>query len=52
MMTDYTVTATLDVTTSLDRERLQALLDQGARELVGIATRYGITITDSRVEAR
>jgi hypothetical protein len=51
-MTDYTVTATLHVETSADRDRVQSLLDQGLRELSSIAGRYGVTITDSsaRVE--
>jgi len=46
-MTDYTVTATIRVSSDADRAGLQALVDQGLRELSGIASRYGATITDS-----
>jgi len=48
-MTDYTVTATLKVSTDADRARVQSLLDQGVKELPGIASRYGFTITDTSI---
>jgi hypothetical protein len=47
-MTDYTVNANLTVRGgSIDRDRLQTLLDAGLAELPGIASRYGITIVTS-----
>jgi len=45
-MPDYTVTATFQVTTEVERARLQTLLDQGLRELAPIASRYGVTVRD------
>ena len=47
-MTDYTVTGTITVSGSDDdRARIQAAVDAGLKELNGIASRYGFTITDS-----
>jgi hypothetical protein len=47
-MTDYTVHATITVSGSDDdRAKIQAAVDAGLKELTGIATRYGFTITDS-----
>jgi hypothetical protein len=48
-MTDYTVTAVLKVQTDADKERVQALLDQGVKELPGVASRYGVTVTDTKL---
>ncbi|MGN6325349.1 hypothetical protein [Pseudolysinimonas sp.] len=45
-MPDCTVIATFQVTTEADRAQVQALLDQGLRELAPIASRYGVTIRD------
>lgn len=45
-MTDYTVTATLTVSgATADREKIQAALDAGLKELPGLASRYGFTVT-------
>lgn len=47
-MTDYTVHATLTVSgDGVDRAKIQQALDAGLKELPGIASRYGFTITDS-----
>ncbi len=46
-MTDYTVNATLRITSEADRARLELLLDQGLRELANISARYGVVITES-----
>jgi hypothetical protein len=46
-MTDYTVNATIKVSSDADRAQVQSLLDQGLKELGPIASRYGFTITDS-----
>ena len=47
-MTDYTVRATLTVSgDAADRAKIQAALDAGLKELPGIASRYGFTITDA-----
>ena len=47
-MTDYTVRATLTVSgDNIDRAKIQSLLDSGLKELPGVASRYGITITDA-----
>jgi hypothetical protein len=47
-MTDYTVTAKITVSGSdTDRAKIQSAVDAGLKELNGIATRYGFTITDS-----
>jgi hypothetical protein len=48
-MSDYTVTVTLQVSSDADRDRLKSLLDSGLRELPGIASRYGATVTGSSV---
>lgn len=44
-MTDYIVTATITVS-GADRAQLQSTLDAGTKELPGLASRYGVTITD------
>jgi hypothetical protein len=44
-MTDYIVTARITVS-GADRAQLQSTLDAGAKELPGLAARYGVTITD------
>ena len=46
-MATHTVQATITVETDMDREKIQAALDAGLKELPGIACRYGFTITDS-----
>jgi hypothetical protein len=46
-MSDYTITATIHVTSDIDRAQLQSLVEQGVKELSGIASRYGATITES-----
>ena len=47
-MTDYTVTAKITVSgAGTDRAKIQAAADAGLKELDGIASRYGFTITDS-----
>jgi hypothetical protein len=47
-MTDYTVNATITVSSGEgDRARIQAAVDAGLKELNGIASRYGFTITES-----
>lgn len=47
-MTDYTVRATLTVSgAESDRAKIQAALDAGLKELPGVASRYGFTITDA-----
>jgi len=43
-MTDYTVTATINVTSELERSRLESLVNQGLKELKGIAPRYGVEV--------
>ncbi len=48
-MSDYTVTATLNVTTDADRAQVESLLNQGLKELGPIASRYGFTLRDSNV---
>ena len=50
-MTDYTVHATLTVSgDSVDRASIQRALDAGLKELPGVASRYGFTITDARAD--
>jgi hypothetical protein len=47
-MTDYTVNATITVSGSEgDLAKIEAAVDAGLKELPGIATRYGFTVTDS-----
>ncbi len=47
-MTEFTVHATITVEgDSADRARIQAGLDAGLKELPGVASRYGFTITDA-----
>jgi hypothetical protein len=47
-MTDYTVNAKITVSGGDDdRAKIQAAVDAGLKELNGIASRYGFTITDS-----
>ena len=47
-MTDYIVRATLTVSGDAgDREKIQAGLDAGLKELPGVASRYGFTVTDA-----
>lgn len=47
-MTEYTVHATLTVSgETVDRATIQQALDLGLRELPGLATRYGFTISDA-----
>lgn len=46
-MTEYIVRATITVSgDGVDRQKLQTVLDAGAKELPGLASRYGYTITD------
>lgn len=50
-MTDYTVRATLTVSgDSVDRATIQRALDAGLRELPGVASRYGFTITEAKAD--
>ncbi len=50
-MTDYTVRATITVSgDTVDRATIQGALDAGLKELPGIASRYGFTITDARAD--
>jgi hypothetical protein len=50
-MTDYTVRATLTVSgDSVDRATIQQALDAGLKELPGVASRYGFTITDAKAD--
>lgn len=46
-MNDYTVNVTIQAQTDADRARVQSMLDSGLKELNGIASRYGFTITSS-----
>lgn len=47
-MTDYTVNAKITVSGGDDdRAKIQDAVDAGLRELNGIASRYGFTITSS-----
>ena len=47
-MTDYTVNATITVSgDDNDKAKIQAAVDAGLKELTGVATRYGFTITSS-----
>jgi hypothetical protein len=47
-MTEFTVHATITVEgDSADRARIQSGLDAGLKELPGIASRYGFTVTDA-----
>ena len=50
-MSEYTIRATITVTGGeADRAKIQAGLDAGLRELPGVASRYGFTITDAHAE--
>jgi len=50
-MTDYTVRATLTVSgDSVDRAKIQQALDAGLKELPGVASQYGFTITNATAE--
>lgn len=46
-MTDYIVRATVTVSGDIDRAMIQSTLDAGLKELPGLASRYGITVTDA-----
>jgi hypothetical protein len=47
-MTDFIVTATITVSAdALDRPKIQAGVDAGLKELPGVASRYGFTVTDA-----
>ncbi len=47
-MTEYTVNAKITVSGGDDdRAKIQDAVDAGLKELNGIASRYGFTITDS-----
>ena len=47
-MTEYTVHATITVSgEESDRAKIQAGVDAGLKELPGVASRYGFTITDA-----
>jgi hypothetical protein len=48
-MAEYTVTAVLTVQTDAGKAQVQALLDQGLKELPGIASRYGFTVTGTKL---
>ena len=47
-MTDYNVYATITVTAGPDElAKIQAGVEAGLKELPGVASRYGFTVTDS-----
>lgn len=47
-MTDYIVRATLTVSgDDADRAKIEAGLDAGLKELPGVASRYGFTVTEA-----
>ena len=52
-MTDYTVNAKITVSGGDDdRAKIQDAVDAGLRELNGIASRYGFTITEQQRDRR
>ena len=48
-MSNYTVTATIRVSSDSDRAKIQSLAEQGLRELAGVASRYGITLEETSI---
>ncbi len=50
-MSEFIVRASLTVSgDSVDRATVEQALDMGLRELPGVASRYGFTITDAKAE--